>query len=358
MLNRSRFSMARLCRTNPIHSSGARWTAIVETRYSERPTGSSHTPSAESAHVKFAAASLAIVALVTLIGAGWWLWTPDKSEAALEAKYLNAPGDRLDVAGLRLHVRDSGPKDAPAVVLLHGFGSSLHTWEPWAQTLSSAYRVIRFDLPGFALTGADPTGDYTVARSMQVLTALLDRLAVKSASVVGHSMGGKIAWNFAARHPERVDKLVLVSPDGFATPGNPYGRQPEVSALAKLMRFVLPKTLLRSSLAPAYGDPSILTDAVVTRYHDLLLAPGVRAAIIARMGQSVIEDPAPALQSIQAPTLLIWGEKDAMIPLANAADYIRIIPGATLVSLLGLGHVPHEEAPAVSLEPVRAFLAR
>ncbi len=225
--------------------------------------------------------------------------------------------------GLRLHVRDSGAREAPAVILLHGFGSSLHTWEPLARALSGEYRVIRFDLPGFGLTGVDPSGDYTDARSVQVLGALMDRLGLPRASLIGNSIGGKIAWNFAALHPDRVDKLVLISPDGFASPGFEYGKKPQVPPLVRLMRYALPVFMVRQSLAPAYGDPAALTDELVTRYRDLMLAPGVRGAMIARMEQVMLADPVPMLRQIRAPTLLLWGEKDAMIPVANAADYLK-----------------------------------
>ena len=78
--------------------------------------------------VAIAAAAFALLA--------FWLWTPDRDRAALEAVYLQAPTDLVQVAGWRLHARDSGPRNAPAIVLIHGFGSSLHTWEPWARDLS------------------------------------------------------------------------------------------------------------------------------------------------------------------------------------------------------------------------------
>jgi len=295
--------------------------------------------------------------MVALIGGGVWLYTPDKPCAALETKYLGVPADYLQVAGIRLHVRDSGPRDAPALILLHGFGSSLQTWQPWAESLSADHRVIRFDLPGFGLTGPDPTGDYSDQRSMQVLAALMDQLGVARASLIGNSLGGRIAWKFAAETPARVDRLVLISPDGFASPGFEYGKRPDVPFMLRLLPYVLPRPLLRMSLAPAYGDPKRLIDGTVTRYRDLMLAPGVRGAMVARMGQVMLDDPVPLLRRIQAPTLLLWGEKDAMIPFTNAADYLRAIPHATLVALPGLGHVPFEEAPAVSVEPVRRFLA-
>jgi len=309
---------------------------------------------AESVRLKTSLATGAFLLLLALIA--FWLWTPDKDRADLEARYLQSPSDIIEIAGVRLHVRDSGPKDAPAVILIHGFGGSLHTWEPWAQVLAADHRVIRFDLPGSGLSSPDSSGDYTDARSLQLLRALMDDLGVARASVIGHSIGGRIAWTFAARHPERVDKLVLIAPDGFASPGFEYGKAPEVPATVRLMRFVLPKPLLRMSLAPAYGSPAFLNEALTTRYHDLMLAPGSREALIARMQQTVLVDPRPLLRSIRAPTLLLWGEADAMIPLANSADYLKEMTGAKLVSLPGVGHLPHEEAAQESITSVHAFL--
>ena len=249
-------------------------------------------------------------------------------------------------------------EDVPALIMLHGFGASLHTWEPWAQSLAGDYRVIRFDLPGSGLSPPDTTGDYTDARSMQIVAALMDHLGVARATLIGNSMGGRIAWTFAATQPARVDKLVLLSPDGFASPGFEYDKAPEVPALMSLMRHCLPRFMLKMSLEPAYADKTVLTDAMTDRYHDLMLAPGGRDAMMQRMAQVKLVDPVPLLQRITAPTLLVWGEQDAMIPVANAADYKAAIADATVVTLPDVGHLPHEEAPARALEPVRTFLKR
>ena len=295
-----------------------------------------------------------LVILLALLA--FWLWTPDRDRASLETAYLQAPTDLIEVDGVRLHVRDSGPKAAPAVILIHGFGASLHTWEPWAQALSEKHRVVRFDLPGSGLSAPDPTGLYTDARSLQLLQDLMDRLGIARASVIGHSIGGRMAWTFAATQPQRVDKLVLVAPDGFASPGFEYGRAPEVPASFRLMKHVLPKPLLRMSLEPAYADPSFLDEARTTRYHDLMLAPGSRDALLSRMEQTVLVDPLPLLRRIQAPTLLVWGEQDAMIPFANSAEYLKAIPQAKLVALPAIGHLPQEEAAERALQAVAEFL--
>jgi len=292
-----------------------------------------------------------------LIGAAIWLWTPDRSRAELEARYLRSPADMTEVAGAQLHVRDDGPRDGPALMMLHGFGSSLHTWEAWAQGLAGDYRVIRLDLPGAGLSPPDPTNDYTDARSIALILALMDQRGVERATLIGNSLGGRIAWTFAAKHPERTDRLVLISPDGFASPGFEYGKAPDVPMPLQAMQYVLPKAMLQMNLEPSYGDPSVLTPETADRYHDLMLAPGGRKALLARMEQTVLVEPEPLLRSIKAPVLLLWGEKDALIPFSNAADYTKNLPDSRLVSLPALGHVPHEEAPAESLAPLRAFLA-
>ena len=300
--------------------------------------------------------ALLAACLLALCALAWWLWTPDKPRRELEAKYLSAPGDMVPVAEWRLHVRIAGPDGAPAVLLLHGFGASLHTWDGWVEGLSASHRVIRVDLPGSGLSEPDPAGNYTDARSIQMLVALLDQLKVGRASVVGHSIGGRIAWSFAALHPDRTDRLVLVAPDGFASPGFEYGQPAEVPAALGLMRHLLPKVLLRMNLKPAYGNPDFLTDALTTRYHDLMLAPGARDAMLQRLQQTTLTDPVPVLARIRAPTLLLWGESDAMIPFANAKDYQQAMPGSRLVSFAGVGHLPQEEAAEASLQAVQAFL--
>lgn len=311
--------------------------------------------------VRFAMSLLALLALAT----GALLWTPDLDRAELEARYAAPPSRFVEAAGARLHVRDTGPREidgrpAPVIVLLHGFGSSLHTWEAWSAELSKRHRTIRFDLPGAGLTGADPRGDYTDLRAVEILNALLDGLGVRRATVLGHSMGGRIAWRFAAERPERVERLVLMAPDGFANPAYPqYGRSTEVPLMARLMQYTMPRSLVRISLAPAFADPAVMNDALAARYHDMLRAPGVRAALLDRMAQTVLQEPEPFLRRIGAPVLLLWGERDAMIPVANAQDYLRALPDARLAVPPGVGpHIPQEEAPRAALRAIEAVLDR
>ena len=300
--------------------------------------------------------TIALIVVSLLAASAWALWTPDRALADLQSTYQTPADETVELLGNRVRLRDTGPKDAPAVLLLHGLGASLETWEPWAQALSQELRVLRLDLPGSGLSGPDATGDYSDTRTLALLVALLDQRPLGKVSVVGHSIGGRMAWTFAARHPERVNKLVLVAPDGFASPGIAYGQRPEVPASMGLMRYTLPRWMLRMSLEPAYADPAALSEALLTRYYELMLAPQSRNALLARLQDTVLVDPVPLLQSIQAPTLLLWGEQDAMIPFANAADYVRALPHAKLVGFDRVGHLPHEEASARSLAPLQQFL--
>ncbi len=298
----------------------------------------------------------AFAILAAILAGEVWYPTPDISRQELESRYLAAPSDLRQVAGTVLHVRDSGSRDAPAILLLHGLGAHLQTFDAWTEDLQSDYRVIRLDWPGSGLSPPDTTVNYTDERSMELLLALLDQLAVTKTHVAGNSIGGRIAWRFAAAHPERVEGLILISPDGFSSPGFQYRQAPKIPAVMQAIKYALPKSLLRSSLMIAYSDPSRLSGQTLTRYHDLMRGPGSREALLERMQQTILIPPEPLLKTIKGPVLLLWGEDDGMIPIANAADYQRNLANATLVRLPNSGHVPQEETPAQSLQPVRAFL--
>jgi pimeloyl-ACP methyl ester carboxylesterase len=299
--------------------------------------------------------ALAFTAFILLTAL--YLWTPDKSKAELEKTYGSPKNAYVSALGVNLHYQDTGPsKNAIPILFLHGFGASLQTWDTWAQALSEDYRVISVDLPGFGLTGEDPSGIYTDQRSVEVLEAFLKELKIPKVVLVGNSMGGKFAWQFAARYPNQVSKLVLISPDGYASPGIEYGKKTEVPAIADLYRYFFSKMFLVMNLKPAYADPNTLNDALVNRYYDLMLAPGVRGAILGRMQQTVLQDPVPSLSSIQVPTLLIWGEKDAFIPIRNSNDYLKVMPNVKRVSLPNIGHLPQEEQPSIGLQALKDFL--
>ncbi len=145
-------------------------------------------------------------------------WAPDRPVAELEARWAPPPSTFIDLAGMRVHLRDEGIRDDPVpIVLLHGTSASLHTWDGWVAALAAERRVIRFDLPGFGLTGPTPDGDYRIERYVEFVAAMLDALGVEHCVLVGNSFGGTVAWQTAlALPPGRVQKLVLVDAAGYA----------------------------------------------------------------------------------------------------------------------------------------------
>ena len=284
------------------------------------------------------------------------LWTPDIESSELKSRYGATAQNFVTVDGLDVHFKDTGPRDAPVLLLLHGFGSSLQTWDIWSSKLEEHYRVIRLDLPGFGLTGPSPVHDYSEQNDVSTLSHFVDKLGLSSFSLMGHSMGGKMAWGLAALMPERVDALVLMAPDGYPQIKD-IGKKPyQMPAIMGVMKFCLPKILVRKSIEPAFFDASVLSESLVDRYYDMLRAPGVRAAILDRANQTIYTDPVPRLKKITAPTLLIWGEADQMIPSSNAKSYSEVLSKSLTVLLPRLGHLLQEEQPEKALEKVVEFL--
>jgi pimeloyl-ACP methyl ester carboxylesterase len=284
------------------------------------------------------------------------LWTPDLERSKLLKLYGDASMHVLDVDGLKVHYKDTGLKDAPVLLLLHGFGSSLQAWDDWSVTLEKKYRVIRLDLPGFGLTGASPDHDYSEEKDLAVLTHFADKLGLQKFTVIGHSMGGKMAWSLAAAQAQRVQALVLMAPDGFPETKDIGSKPYEVPAVMGVIKYFLPKYLVKKSIEPAFNDPAALNEALVNRYFDMLRAPGVRGAILNRSNQTIYTDPVPRLKAIKAPTLLIWGEQDQMIPKSNAQSYASVLLNSTTVFLPQLGHLLQEEQPEKGLAVVVKFL--
>ncbi len=300
---------------------------------------------------------------------------PDVPVEGLVERYAPPPSDFVEHSGMVVHLRDEGPRDDPQpIVLLHGTGASLHTWEGWARELRHQRRVLRLDLPGFGLTGPftgefDPD-DYRGDTYARFLLGLLAQLGLQQAVLAGNSLGGEIAWRAATlpsaagtaaqgHTPVRITRLVLVDASGLAfqpeevPPAFLLARLP---VLRDIGRSVLPRELVAASVASVYGDPSRVTQDLVDRYWHMALREGNRRSLALRLQQLEPGMAADRLARIEVPTLILWGELDRLIPPAVGEELQRRIPGSQRVLLPGLGHVPQEEDPAASLAPVRRFL--
>ncbi len=306
-------------------------------------------------------AALALLVLLILAG-GIFLaaaWAPERSVESLKARWAPPPSTFVDLLGMQVHLRDEGPRDDPApILLMHGTGSSLHAWEGWVTALKDRRRVITVDLPGYGLTGPSPDGVYGGARDIAFVVALLDKLGVQRATLGGNSLGAAVALRTALAHPDRVEKLILVD-GGYSVPPTsmPIGfRLLRIPGVGWLMQHTLPRFLVEQGMRNVWGDPSKITPAMIDRAVELTQREGNRAAIVARFMQRRFGTP-PRYADVKVPTLILWGGRDRLIP-REAADALHgAIAGSTLVVFDGLGHAPEEEDPQATVDAVKTFLA-
>ena len=312
--------------------------------------------------------SAILLALVAIIAAGWFaLRQPDIPYSTLESRYALPDSQFMTGQGdVRLHYTDTGPRDAPVLMLVHGYAASLHTWQPWQKRLSDSYRLISLDLPGHGLSHMPPDGTVSIEYYVETVAALAAQLDVEQFSLAGSSMGGNVAWQYARAYPEQLDSLILVDAAGW--PDEP-GEADSDPLIFKLLRFPVARLLMRDldmggliedGLRKSFHDESFATEAMAQRYSDLSRAPGHRAALLKLSADGAVREKASRakLSGIDVPTLILWGEDDNIIPAAHARRFERAIPGAVAITYADTGHIPQEEVAVRSAEDVRAFLDR
>lgn len=310
------------------------------------------------------ALGVVILVLVGLAAVGLLLLVrPDIPYAALQRKYA-APADSYMPlpGGVVVHYRDQGPRGAPTLVLVHGFSASLIDWDDWTDRLDNRYRVIRLDLPGHGLTRAPAGYRASIDGYADLVDEVTRRLDAPRFVLAGNSMGGGMAWDFALRHPDRLDGLVLVDAAGWPRRSTAQKGSPVIFALlrnplaAALLRRIDLKPLIAQGLRSAFVDPRLVTPAVVDRYADFARAPGHRAILMTIEARSRAGVGVADLSRIKVPTLVMHGEDDRLIPFADGQAFAREIPGAVLLAYPGVGHVPMEQIPARSADDLDQWL--
>jgi len=291
---------------------------------------------------------------------------PDIPRAALERKYRNPRSFFIEgPEGLEIHCCDEGPRDAPAIVLVHGYCASLHTWEPWVRRLARTHRVIAFDLPGHGLTRTPDDYEITRGSFAGAIDAVTRHLGLQKFSIVGSSMGGAAAWDYAARRPRKVEALVLIAAAGwtprpdedvFDAASMHVLRSPFGPLLADLDNG----PLLRHGLRASFADPVCASEAMVQRYVELSRAPMNRAVQMqmALNRRARICATPELLAQIAAPTLVLHGRHDSIVPVDDSFRFADAIPNTELIIYEETGHIVHEEAAEESAADVAEFLTR
>jgi pimeloyl-ACP methyl ester carboxylesterase len=249
------------------------------------------------------------------------------------------------VFGRKICYYDVG--SGPPLVLVHGVGGDADQWAFCLDALAATNRVVALDLLGFGRSDKPPIA-YRIAGFVEVLDRFLTAAGVGRASLVGHSLGGWIVAAFALRFPERVDRLVLNDAVGIDAGAVPLQVDLAISTRANL----------RAGFEEMFFDKSGVTDGLVDLAYALHLERGDGPTI--RSVLETLNDSAEKLdaklEALRAPVLLLWGEQDAIAPLAIAHAYRRMIANARLELITNCGHMPPLERPAEFVRAVRAFV--
>jgi pimeloyl-ACP methyl ester carboxylesterase len=258
----------------------------------------------------------------------------------------------VDVDGIRVHYQEAGERNTslPPLVLIHGFASSTFVWSKVFLPLAEAgFRVIAIDMLGFGYSGKPRNGQYTIAGQAKHLIGLLDQLGIKRATLVGSSYGGAVAATCALDYEQRVDRLVLI---GTVNNNRPlhyklmrvFGSPLFGDVVSPLL--IGSRRLLRRRMKRVYDRHEwVLDERRVEARHLPLRAAGTQRAIIRTVRGWDAERISRDAHLIRKPTLLLWGENDREIPLADGERLHEEIPGSRLIVFLNCGHLPHEEYP-------------
>ncbi len=286
-------------------------------------------------------------------------YQPDIPVDQLKEKYANSSSQFISLGGMDVHFRDEGPTaDTLPLVLLHGTSSSLLTWDACSKEWIKDHRVIRMDLPGFGLTGPNPEQDYSIKNYVAFLNSFLQERNVTQCYLAGNSLGGLIAFHFAAIYPEKVKKVILIDPAGYPihnAKGSLAFTLGRIPVLKNILTIITPISIVRKSLEDAYGNKSLVNNDLVEQYRDMACREGNRKALLIRLQNDQSGDTA-LLSKLTMPTLVIWGASDQLIPVDNAYKFQRDLPADTLAILQNVGHVPMEETPELVIPLVKKFI--
>ncbi|HLE82821.1 MAG TPA: alpha/beta fold hydrolase, partial [Thermoanaerobaculia bacterium] len=263
----------------------------------------------------------------------------------------------VEVEGRELYVEQAGAGEP--VVLLHGFCCSSFSWRHVLPGLAERFRVIAPDLPGFGYSKrpAEP-GAYGFPGLERAVLGLLDYLGLESCHLVGHSFGGALALWLAERHPDRVRSLTLVAtalPELTMEKRQGWARYRLLNHLLLRSRLLHP-SLVRKALMASWHDAGRVTPELVAAYRERLLVEGLEDAYFGFLAPIDEPPPAVALEAIEAPVLIVWGDDDRVIPLERAIAHLPRLRRSRFVVLERCGHLPMEEQTEAFLREILPFL--
>ena len=282
----------------------------------------------------------------------------------LKERYQLIDSDFIHINGLEVHYRDNPCRknpEAPVLLCLHGIFSSLHTWQKWVDQLNDHFRIITIDLPNFGLTGPFPDKKIDDDSYPDFLCALLDILKIDKCHLAGNSLGGFFSYSFAAKYPERVEKMILLDSAGFLfipplaliSWGAPFGGWFVENSNP-------PKSLVFHLIRQAYAKAERVSQEELSRYYALMLRPGNRqgGSKILQYVRNRFGFDTRCLKSIQLPVLVMWGEQDKWIPIRHTKNFQKALTNCQVITYKDCGHMPMEEKAELSATDAADFLLR
>ena len=297
-----------------------------------------------------------ILSFLFLLILGIWIFgDPDISVTEIKEKYSLSESKYIVIDEIEVHytLEGSGPD---TLVLVHGTGSSLHTWQGWVDQLKDSLVLMRMDLPAFGITGPYPDRDYSLEKYLNTLDQLFEAIGLDRFSLAGNSFGGFLSWNYALKFPEKVDKLILLDASGY-----PSDESIGVFNLAKnpltamVLKRITPKSFIRKNLNEVYATDSLITDEIVERYWSMARRIGNRQAFIDRVNLSR-DDRSHLIKNVPQPTLIMWGDQDTWTDVAHAQLFKNDITDSQLIMYKNIGHTVMEEDPVQSAKDAMLFL--
>lgn len=261
---------------------------------------------------------------------------------------------RVTLEGHALHYIAAGA--GPPVVLVHGFAGSCEAWGGVAADLARDHAVYALDLLGFGRSARPSRADHSLAGHGRRVAAMIAALGLRGVTLAGHSMGGVVAAYAALADAEaRIGRVALLGANFYRRNGPPIPMLPPLPRLLAA-RFYAPAARA-ASLRRCFADPSLVTPELLERYLAPTRLPGARAALAA-----FLATPGPATYAelpprLGLPALILWGERDALWPLADAERLRGAIAGSALQVIPGAGHMLPEERPAAVAAALRGFAA-
>ena len=314
------------------------------------------------------------ITVAIVLVAGIFLYKGELPQEEVDAKYTSDTSQFFTMRnGARIHFRDEGNPNGPAVVLVHGSNASLHTWEPWVEILGESYRIITMDLPAHGLTGAVPDKRYGSPAQLRTVDAVVRHLGLHKFTLGGNSMGGGVTWRYTLAHPEKIEAMLLIDSSGLPQ----FRQQLEANAnqldqdkkeapvffslmrkpwFRAIARYMDPYWLTKQGVSSAYNHSPMVTEELIQRYYELALRDGSRDATLSRFSTyNTTEEPVDA-GGFSVPALIMWGREDSLIPVDVAELFSTTLAQSTLVIYDNVGHMPMEEIPNRSAKDVSTFL--